>query len=111
MTRWFQGPAFLWELQSNWKKSSAQIANQNGTSDFEWKKQIKVSSVIRKEDFVSGLEDRCSCWLKLKRVIPFILRWKVNQYIKQSMLIGKSRKVAINFANENLHILERSRIQ
>ena len=30
--------------------------NQNGTSDLEWKKQIKVGSIITKEDFVSSLE-------------------------------------------------------
>ena len=35
ITRWFQGPAFLWKPQSSWKKSSSQEANQNGTSDLE----------------------------------------------------------------------------
>ena len=74
ITRQFQGPAFLWEPQSSWKKSSVQEANQNGTFDLEWEKQIKVSSIITKEDFVSNLENRYSCWLKLKRVIAFILK-------------------------------------
>ena len=35
-------------------------ANQNGISDLEWKKQIKVGSVITKEDFVPSLENRYS---------------------------------------------------
>ena len=52
------GPAFSWESQASWKKSSVQEANQNGISDLEWKKQIKVSSVITKGDFVSSLGDR-----------------------------------------------------
>ena len=56
--RWFQGPAFSWESQASWEKSSVQEANQNGISDLEWKKQIKVSSVITKGDFVSSLGDR-----------------------------------------------------
>ena len=59
-----------------------QEANQNATSDLEWKKQIKVGSVITKEDFVSSLENRHSCWVKLKRVIAFILKWKVNHHRK-----------------------------
>ena len=37
-----------------------QEANQNATSDLEWKKQIKVGFVITKEDFVSSLENRYS---------------------------------------------------
>ena len=46
------------------RKSSAQEANQNDTSDLEWKKHIIVASVITKEDFVSSLENRYSCCLK-----------------------------------------------
>ena len=60
ITRWFQGPAFFWETQSNWERSSAQEANQNSTPDFEWKKQMKVSSVITKEDFISSLQKKIS---------------------------------------------------
>ena len=52
ITRQFQGLARLWEPQSSLEKSSAQGANQNDTSDLESKKQIKVGSVITKEDFV-----------------------------------------------------------
>ena len=61
ITRWFQGPARLWEPQSRWENSSDQEINQNATSDFEWKKHIKVGSVITKEDLVSSLENRYSC--------------------------------------------------
>ena len=111
ITRWFQGPARLWETQSSWENFSAQETNQNATSDFEWKKHIKVGSVITKEDLVSSLENRYSCWLKLKRVISFILKWKVSHHRKQSMLTGENNKVAINFAKENLHILGISQIQ
>ena len=106
ITRWFQGPARLWEPQSSWENSSAQEANQNATSDLEWKKQIKVGSVTTKEDFVSSLENRYSSWLKLKRMIAFILKWKVNHHRKQIMLTGENNKVIINFTNENLHILD-----
>ena len=49
ITRWFQGPARLSETQSSWEKSSAPETNQNVTSDLEWKKQIKVASVITYE--------------------------------------------------------------
>ena len=59
--RWFQGPACLWEPHSSWENSSAQETNQNATSDLEWKKQIKVDSIITKEDFVSSLEKKYSC--------------------------------------------------
>ena len=69
---------------------SVQEANQNGTSDLEWKKQKKVGSVITKEDLVSSLENRYSCWLKLKSVIAFILKWKVNHHRKHSMLTGET---------------------
>ena len=83
ITRWFQDPAHLWEPQTSWENSSAQETNQNATSDLKLKKQIKVGSVIAKEDFVSSLENRYSWWLKLKRVIAFILKWKVNHHRKQ----------------------------
>ena len=82
IARWFQGTAHLWEPQASREKSSAQETNKNGTSDLEWKKQIKVGSIISKEDFVSSLENRYSCWLKLKRVIGFIRKWKVNHHRK-----------------------------
>ena len=108
ITRWFQGPAFFWETQSNQERSSAQEANQNSTPDLEWKKQLKVSSVITKEDFISSLENRWSCWLKLKRVIEFVLRCKVNYHRKQRMPNGVNKKVIINFASENLCILDTS---
>ena len=81
--------------------SSAQEANQNAISDLKWKKQIKVGSVITKEDFVSSLENRYSCWLKLKRVIAFIIKWKANHHRKESMLTGENNKVTMNFVNEN----------
>ena len=86
-------------------------ANQNGTSDFEWRKQIKVGSVITKEDFVSSFKNRCSRWLKLKRVILFILKWNVSHHRKQSMLTGENKSVTNNFANKNLHIVNISQIQ
>ena len=111
ITKWFQGPARLCEPQSSWENSSAQEANQNATYDIEWKNQIKFCSDITKKDFVSSLENIYSCWLKLKRVIAFILKWKVNHHRKQSMLTGENNKVTINFANENLHILDISQIQ
>ena len=91
--------------------SSAQEGNQNGTPDFEGKKQIKVSSIITKEDFISSLKNRYSCWLKLKYLIVFLLRWKANHHRKQSMLTEENKKVTINFTNENPHILDISRIQ
>ena len=72
---------------------------------------IKVGSVISKEDFVSSLENRYSCWLKLKLVIALILKLKVNHNRKQSMLTGENNKTTINFTNENLHILDTSQIQ
>ena len=109
ITGCFQGPARLWEPQPSSQKSSAQEGNQNNKSDLEWK--TKFSSDITKEDFVSSLESRYSCWLKLKRVIAFILKWKVNHHRKQSMLTGENNKVTINFANNNLHILDISQIQ
>ena len=69
-----------------------------------WK--IKVRSAITKEDFVSGFENRYYCRLNFKRMISFILRWRVNHHRKQSMLTGENKKVAINFANEYLLILD-----
>ena len=73
ISRWLQGQAFLWEPQSSWERSSVQEINQNGTPNLEWKNQIKVSSVITKEDFISSLENRYSCWLKLKHIMAFAL--------------------------------------
>ena len=61
ITRWFQGPGVLWEPESSWKRSLAQEENQNGIRDLESKKQIKDSSVITKEDFLSRSKNRYSC--------------------------------------------------
>ena len=49
----------------------------------------KVGSVITKEDLVSSLENRYSCWLKLKRVIAFILKWKDNHHRNIVCSLGK----------------------
>lgn len=86
----------------SWQRPSAQKANQIGKPDLEWKKQIKVSSVTAKEHFISNLENRYSYWSKLKRVITFLLRWKINHHRKQSMLSRTNKKVTVNFANKNL---------
>ena len=74
-----------------------------------WK--IKVCSVITKEDFVSGFENRYYCTLNFKRMIAFILRWRVNHHRNQSMLTGENKKVTINFANKYLLILDISQIK
>ena len=92
ITRWFHGPTFLSEPQSSWEKSLAQEANQNDTSDPEWKKQIKVSSAITKEDFVSSLENRYSCWLKLRLVIAFILDGKSTITENRVCSLGKTKR-------------------
>ena len=57
------------------------------------------------------MENRCSCWLKLKRVVAFVPRCKVNHNYRKQNMHGKIKKIAINFANNNLDALDVTQIK
>ena len=65
--RWFQDPKFLWKPQSSWETSSVLVLLQ--PEDPELKKQVKTNKIAVEDDASEKIEEKYSCWLKMKRII------------------------------------------
>ena len=65
--RWFQDPKFLWKSQSSWETSSVLVLLQ--PEDPELKKQVKTNKIAVEDDASEKIEEKYSCWLKMKRII------------------------------------------
>ena len=64
---WFQGPPFL---------NNEDVIAEFPNDDPELKKDITSYSTLLSEDVITSVENRISCWLKLKRVIALVLLYK-----------------------------------
>ena len=71
---WFQGPPFLWQDIKYWP--SGDVIAEFPNDDPELKKDITSYSTLLSEDVITSVENRISCWLKLKRVIALVLLYK-----------------------------------
>ena len=73
---WFEGPQFLKEPEEKSPKQSCYFEVEN--EDPEGKKQkVNVNaSKITEFDSLVYLENKVSCWFRLKRIVARILSWK-----------------------------------
>ena len=76
-TRWKQGPDFLWEDERVWPiepKANPDLLKD----DKELKQEAKICAVAVhvQEDVFDKLLKRYSCWLRLKRAVAWLLRFK-----------------------------------
>ena len=71
VTRWFNGPAFLWKPESEWIISvELQPPNED---DPEVRKEMTVNAIgIKKQNILDTLEERISCWVKMKRTLAYM---------------------------------------
>ena len=70
-SRWFTGPAFLWQREEVWPSCSE--ATCVGDDDPEIKRDVKVNAVQLVNDVLENVEKRVSNWGKLKRIIALVL--------------------------------------
>ena len=70
--RWSQGPKLLWKPQSSWEMSLVPVLLEAEGPEF--KKQVKTNKVAVEDDLLGNIEEKYSCWLKMKRIIALILK-------------------------------------
>ena len=55
---------------------------------------MKTNKIAVKDDLVGNIEEKYSCWLKMKRIIALMLKWKINTEQKKKMMPRRSERVA-----------------
>ena len=106
--KWFQGPKFLWKPQSSWEISSVPVLLQ--PEDPELKNQVKTSKIAVKDDLLGNIEEKYSCWLKMKQIIALMLKWKINTEQKKEMMPRRSEKV-LDFSINSLNLPDAELLQ
>ena len=101
-SRWFKGPEFLWKSENEWPRGKATPLLQE--DDPELKKIIKVYciSVAAKDSFLIELVSRYSDWVRMKRVVAFVLKFISN--CKRKIKNRKEKAILTNSNNENAPI-------
>ena len=87
--RWFQGPKFVWKPQSSWETSSFLVLLQ--PEDLGLKKQVKTNKIAVEDDLLRNIEEKYLYWLKMKRIIALMLKWKIKTEQKKRMMPRRSR--------------------
>ena len=101
--RSFQSPEFLQKPQSLWQTSSVPVLLK--PEDPELKKQVKINKTTVEDDLSGNIEEKYSCWLKMKRTIALVLIWKINKEQKKEKMPTRSKKV-LDFSNNNRNLLD-----
>ena len=76
-TRWKQGPDFLWRDESTWP--TKQNVSSDLLNDDKEVKQVAKTCVVKAEAqgaTVEKLLEKYSCWIRLKKAVAWILRFK-----------------------------------
>ena len=73
--------------------------------DPELKKQVKTYKIASEDDLLGNIEEKYLCWLKMKRIIALMLKWKINTEQKKEMMPRRSEKV-LDFSINNLNLLD-----
>ena len=72
--RWFNRPAFLWKPESEWT-ISAEFQPPND-EDPEVRKEVTVNSTgIERYNILDTLEERISCWVKMRRTLAYVKKF------------------------------------
>ena len=71
----------------------------------ELKKQVKTYKIAVEDDLLGNIEEKYSRWLKMKRIIALMLKWKINTEQKKEMMPRRSEKV-LDFSINNLNLLD-----
>ena len=89
-SRWFNGPSFLWQDTEYWPDQEDII--QVAEHDPELKKEVKTCAAVVQKNFVQQLEERISCWSKMKGVVALVLCYKekLQERIKKKQPIEEN---------------------
>ena len=71
---WFNGPEFLWKSEFQWPRQNPVKEIQD--DDPEVKREMKVHTISIKEGILERLESLISDWMRMKRVVAWILKYK-----------------------------------
>ena len=83
ITRWFNGPVFLWKPESEWKISPEfQSPNEE---DLKLRKVIVNATCIERYNILDTLEERISCWVKMRRTLAYVKKFicRLREKIKK----------------------------
>ena len=84
VTRWFNGPGFLWKPESEWTISTEfQSPNEE---DPEVRKEVTVNATgIERYNVLDTLEERISCWVKMRRTLAYVKKFicRLREKIKR----------------------------
>ena len=66
---------------------------------------MKINKIVVENDLLGSIEERYSCWFKLKRIIALVQKWEINTEQKKEIMLTRSKKV-LDFPNNNLNLLD-----
>ena len=66
---------------------------------------MKTNKIAVEDDLLGNIEEKYSCWLKMKRIIALVLKRKINTEQKKVMMPTKSKTV-FDFSINNLNLLD-----
>ena len=66
---------------------------------------MKTNKIAVEDDLVGNIEEKYSCWLKMKRIIALMLRWKINTEQKRQVMPRRS-EIVLNFSINNFNLLD-----
>ena len=80
--------------------------NKTFTEDPEEKKEGKSNVLKSKDEIISKLEEKYSCWTKLKRVIAMAFIWKINHERKKKITPLEKNEVTNTFLNKTFDLVD-----
>ena len=66
---------------------------------------MKTNKIAVKDNLLGKIEEKYSCWFKMKRIIALMLKWKINTEQKKQMMPRRSEKV-LDFSINNFNLLD-----
>ena len=77
--RWLMGPEFLWKPQDMWPLQTETLS-EISEKDPEVKPEVKVcvSSLDKQSSLLSDYFQKCSSWLRQKKIVAWLLRYREN---------------------------------
>ena len=63
-----------------------------------------MNKIAVEDDLLGSFEEQFSRWLKMKRIIALVQKWKINTEQKKKMIPTRSKKTY--FSNNNLKPLD-----
>ena len=71
---WLRGPEFLWKSEFKWPRQNPVKEIQD--NDPEVKREMKFHTISIKEGILERLESLISDWIKIKRVVAWMFKYK-----------------------------------